>query len=370
MKILMCCHLLLDARLGGAKVYIENAQSYRNLGHDVDLFGAKAIGDGKEDESFSNQLYKFIKNKINDYDVVEYEYFFLPFDRTEFPEDKLLVARSVLLQHHLLDFTLPNFKGFRGLIGEIFKKKKRSKDFQQIIKQADLTLKNCDLISVPNPSDKHRLIEHGFSEKKIICSSYGMFPNRYDELKKVKQPLRERPVVSFVGSFDNRKGAVEFPMIVKEISSQIPNVEFRLIGTSAMFPTKESVLNYFPNELRKYLKVIPKFNQEDLPELLNCTTVGIFPTYLESFGFGLLEMIAANIPSISYDVPGPNIILPKEYLVKRGDYLEMSSKIISLLESDTNLMHAKKEITEITKEYIWDDLNEVTIRKYEQWLSK
>ncbi len=363
--------------LGGAKVYLETAESYRNLGHDVTVIGIEDIfpeyiglNQAEIIIQFPPILKKYIQENIQSYDAVEYEYYFLPYERHEFPRDKLLIARSVLLIHHLDTVKIPAFKTIRSYVGKLIKGKKRKEEAAFKLTQANKTLESADLISVPNNDDKNKLIQHGHSGDKIIFSPYGLFDDRISELQNIKQGSLKCPVITFVGTFDCRKGAVEFPDIVRGVAKNIPEVKFKFLGTSAMFPTEESVLNYFPKDLRKYLEVTPKFGPEELPRLLEGSTLGIFPSYFESFGFGLLEMVSALIPSIAYETMGPNTILPKELLVPRGDHKQLISKINQLLLSENEYKLAKDLIREVSEKFLWDEINKKTLKIYQDKLNE
>ena len=74
-------------------------------------------------------------------------------------------------------------------------------------------------------------------------------------------------------------------------------------------------MNYFPKKLRGYIEVIPQFHPDELPILLSSCSLGIFPSYLEGFAFGVLEMLAAALPVIAYDTPGAPMMVPEQYLV-------------------------------------------------------
>ena len=121
------------------------------------------------------------------------------------------------------------------------------------------------------------------------------------------------PVVGFVGTFDPRKGMCEFPDLVDRVVRRIPGVTFRLLGTAGMVPDADGVRGYFPRWLWPRLEIYPRYDPNELPGLLAGVSVGVFPSRVESFGYGVLEMLAAAVPVIAYDAPGPHVMLPPEY---------------------------------------------------------
>lgn len=373
MNILLCCHLPLEASFGGAKVYIENAKSYEMLGANVLLVGLSEVF--PEGMSFSleerinlypNYLLKYLE-KIKDsfdFDVIEYESLYFPIKRPDYLKDKIFVARSVLLEHHFLEKEMPYFKNFRSIVGRILKGTKRRKDLLARININNTSMKLADYINVPNSDDKLALIKHGHESDKIIVSPYGIYNDRLEELKKTKTYSKDQMIISFVGTFDPRKGAVEFPNIIKLIKKHHPQVIFRLIGTSALFPNEESIYDYFPDELRENLEVIPKFKPSELATLLEGSRLGVFPSHMESFGFGVLEMVAANIPVLAYDVPGPNKLLPKEFLVPAGDYERLAEKILEHLL--LSFEESFRPLENIVNNFKWPDINQKTLDFYEE----
>ncbi|MCF8060832.1 MAG: glycosyltransferase family 4 protein [Bacteriovoracaceae bacterium] len=352
MKILMCCHLPLDKKLGGAKVYIEAANSYKRLGHEVVLLGIDDLGQkvshlplNKRVRTFSLYLCDYLEKHAASFDVVEYEYLYLPMKRQRFSSKTLFVARSVLLEHHLLDFSLPEYR--RSVFIDLLKKVKRYLLLKARLRRGNITLRAADLINVPNKLDKDRLILEGFSPEKIIVAPYG-----YEEHLKeppLKGPVGGKFVMALIASFDPRKGSLDLPKIFERLMIVEKNIEFRLLGCKGRFSSEEDILNQFSKPVQKHLKVVMTFGPNELESLIEDVNVGIFPSYLESFGFGILELMKNKIPVVSYNVPGPSDLLPDSLLVQRGDWEGLSDKVLKLFRngdffsrsSETCFLHAK-----------------------------
>ncbi len=94
------------------------------------------------------------------------------------------------------------------------------------------------------------------------------------------------------------------PRIVERVVHDAPGTRFRLLGTSGMFPSADDVQRCFPRDLRRYVEVVPTYDPAELPGLLADCAMGFFPSYLEGFAFAVLEMLAASLPVVAYDVPG------------------------------------------------------------------
>jgi glycosyltransferase involved in cell wall biosynthesis len=386
LKILMCCHLPLRPDLGGSKVYLEAAEAYRRHGHEVDLVGidtiVDAVGWGERrfnlmDDSlrvqhFPKLLKRYILEKQDSYDIIEYEYLYLPFERADFSGDVVLVARSVLLLQHLQGLELPRFGGLRALAGIFFREPARRRDLQGRLNQSFECLSQADLVNVPNRRDRALLENLGLDSGKIVVQPYGLSEKRWEELRAFGERRRGHegglhPKLVFVGTFDNRKGGVEMPRIFSELLGDHPSLKFLLLGTAGQFPDAQGVLSRFPRDLWPKIEVRPKFDNRELGDLVADCSVGIFPSHLESFGFGPLELMAAGIPTACYDVPGPPEYTPPELLAPRGDAAALR-KILSRLLSDPDFHRSCLEsMRASTAPFVWEQTVEPTLETYDHF---
>lgn len=366
----MCCHLPLNPKLGGAKVYIEAAKVYSLLGHDVKLIGVDEIV-GKDqpylDEAWRLAnlplfLKKYIEANISQYDVVEYESLYLPVS-IESNQRPILVARSVLLDLHLKNIQIPRFQSLKSFFGHLFKGKERQNKIQKKWEQSLQTMHYSDFINVPNPTDAETIQRSGISKEKIIIQPYGVFESRFATLK-LNLPFSKVQKIAFVGTFDNRKGAVEFPEIIKLIIKRNPNVKFKLMGVVAMFNSAEAIYEYLGKDIAKHVEIVESFQPEELPTLLSDCQLGIFPSYLESFGFGVLEMMASGLPVVSYDCPGINMIVPKELQVKTGDHKGLVSLLNQLINDEKKLAQNSIKVKEAARTYIYEHQENIAIESY------
>lgn len=357
MRILFCTPTPLSKALGGPKVVMELAEGMRQLGWDCELRGRFDLGDTAEqtaisDKNYAYNLHRFLQTHAGEYDVVDYDHNYLPYPRADFAPQTLFVARSVLLAHHFNVISVPRSRGWQSGIRHLFcgRRERRSR-----INRAHRTIQEADLVNVCNEDDKAELIRCGVSSDKIVVIPFGISQSRRPLFDAVSNAVPAKPVIAFVGSFDYRKGAREFPVIVRSIAEAVPEARFRLLGTFGMFQTGVEVLAHFPAVLRQKIEVTPKFDPEALPSLLASCSVGIFPSYIEGFGFGVLEMLAASIPVVAYDAPGPPMMLPSECLVPRGDAKAMATKVVSLLTDAAKLRTARIWAQEQSQRFNWED---------------
>ena len=95
----------------------------------------------------------------------------------------------------------------------------------------------------------------------------------------------------------------------------------------------------------------------------------MFPSYLEGFGFGVLEMLAASLPVIAYDVPGPPMMLSDTMLVPAGDTDLMTSKLVALLTDQQKLIGDRAWARRRSRDFLWKDIAVQTSDLYKEHLA-
>jgi glycosyltransferase involved in cell wall biosynthesis len=356
-RILFCCPTPVTPTLGASKVYIEAAEAFRRVRWEADLVGPEEVAGRPVADLVADQpayLREYLRGRAAGYDVVEYEHHALPFPRAEFPAGPLFVARSVLLAHPHAEVRFPPVPTLRGRLGWLLRGRREAARWRQVVRQADDTLRGADLINVSNTRDAALLRRHGHPEGKIVVRPFGLFPTRLAAFEPDPDAVPDPPAVAFVGTFDPRKGMAEFPRIVAGIVGTFPAATFRLIGTAGLVPTADGVLRFFPRAVRPNVRVVPWFDPAELPGLLAGCSLGVFPSHLEGFPFGVLEMLAAGLPVVAYNVPGPPMMLPAEYLVPRGDGAALARTAVELLRDPGRLRAARQWARARAAEFDWE----------------
>lgn len=364
MRILFCSQTHLKKELGGSKVLIELAEELQKIGWDCTLLSPWDIAPDLEDmRQYPERLRRYLIEHAEDYDVIDYDHNHLPFPRSDFPEQTLLVARSVLLWRHFGKIRLPQPTDLKSTLHRLLKARQRMRTQSLGDQFAARTVMAADLINVANFDDRASLVEFGIPEDKIMVIPNGISESHRKRLETVSSASPSSPCIAFVGTFDNRKGCVEFPEIVKAVCESVPGATFRLLGTGW---DEAKVLRAFPKRLRNSIEVVPRYRSDELADLLKPCSVGVFPSYIEGFGLGVLEMLAASIPVIAYDSPGPPMMLPGEWLVQQGNWKAMCVKVIELLSRKDLLEDARLLARERSKEFCWRSIARVTGQAYER----
>lgn len=367
----MCSQFPLKSSLGGPKGYIEIAYSYQQRGHNVTLVGIDQIVG--EDKPFLNEDWRikffpaYLKDYIlanhSKYDVIEYEGIYLPFNLKD-KVKSLLVARNVLLELNFRYIKLPRFPGFKSFLSSILLAPYRSFKLNKRISQALVAMNHADLVNVSNYSDKNLLIKYGINPNKIIMQAYGIKQERLNEFLKTPKNFNDQIIIAFVGSFDKRKGAVEFPNIIHALVSQNSKIKFKLMGVLGMFPNKDKILEYLGPNLSMHVEIIEKFKPEELPMLLSNCSLGIFPSHCESFGFGALEMMASGIPVVGYNCPGLDLVIPQDLLVERGSFSQLCNKVNELISNKETYHLMNNLCSKKVQEFIYETQENHSLNYY------
>jgi len=113
--------------------------------------------------------------------------------------------------------------------------------------------------------------------------------------------------IAFMGRFERMKGVDLFPEMLVRLKQQFPDLKFLMTGEGSL---KESVLFECDRrgvaDLVDYRGVV---NVERVPELINQSSVFIYPSREEPFGLSILEAMACGVPVVTTSVYGPKEIL-------------------------------------------------------------
>lgn len=360
--------------MGAPKIFIELAEALEELGWNCKIASPSEImplGSHKRRfcvKLFAESLRKYLLKYGSEYNVVEYDHIYLPYPREEFYPKTLFVSRVGLLEDHFQNNSIPLTKSFKTRIRSLIMARIDKFHLQRIKQYSRITLNESDIINTFNYNYKSELTKLGISPEKIVVFPCGISRSRKPFFDAISSEVPGEPKIVFIGSFDNRKGAMDFPAIFENIHKRIPEVRFRLLGTGG---NVRDILIRFPKYLRSCIEVIPSFPSEDLPSLLSSCSVGIFPSYADGFGFGVLEMLAASLPVIAYNVFGPAMMLPSKYLISVGNVEDMSLKAVELLQDKARLKTARIWAKERAKQFFWPEIARQTSQIYlEHWQRK
>ncbi|WP_372753015.1 glycosyltransferase family 4 protein [Mariniflexile sp.] len=384
LKILFVLQSPFTDTLGMSKVHFDLKIAFENMGHRVDVLafedlypkGQSAISKITS-PLFTVKIFNRLKDIAKDYDVIDANFDCIPYPKASFHFKGLLVYRSHGLQPLYRKFekkdpfntVLTEFaKGkkikFKTRLGNIYRslqKKPGDKELYDSIKYADL-------VHCLNAEEHTFLLHKGISAEKMFVLPNGIS----DEfiLKAGESATNTKAnVISFVASWTIRKGITDLNAIVNQVKSAAPIEELKLLGG---VEDPQKVASFFQTENRTLLHIIPRYKAMELPQLLNNTKVGMFPSYIEGFGLAIVEQLACGIPVVAYKVPGPKDILSDldpTLLIAPGDKEKFSEKVIEILNMpDDAYQELSKKCKQRAKDFLMSRIASEFISLYKEKL--
>ena len=383
LRILIIVNLPWDPRLGAVHVWAELAEQWKKDGHVVEKF---CLSDAYPKRTNSRGLAalrqawfpyraaRFVRQNAQRFDVIDCLIGTLPFSRKKLRFAGLLVARSVGLYR--------SYEHFIRRIRERWPDQPRGKVLGRVFyrftegllrRNSNRAIRYCDLINVPNKDEIQFLQEARTRDKPAIIQPYGLSDRVRSSFSSAMGSPGERlrkKEICFIGMWSLRKGSRDWPTLIQHIRREIPEARFRLLGTMT---DEATVLKDLRLANAEGVRCVPTYEPAELPELLSSCAVGLFPSYIEGFGIAVLEQLAAGIPTVAYDVPGPRQILETDragFLVPPGDVRAMAERAIKILRMPPDdYARLSDQSRAMAQPFQWEQIAAGTIRQYREALA-
>jgi len=385
LRILMILHMPWSRNLGGPRISVELADELRARGchvHKYDVLDAfpkpNRLSAIFGPALFHKRAANYVRRCGHLYDIIQAEQGNLPYSKSSLRFGGLLVTHSSGLVHlhervlrsfdtvRKQKITLGYLKGriLRFLIEQMsggLGAYERSFDFADRI----ILLNKDELAFVATHlghGRKAAFFPPGLSDQRLSAFAATVLE---PEARRVEQR------VVYIGRWSELKGSGDFPQLVRRIRCALPKTHFLLLGTGI---SETVIRGRFDRADQECIRVVPAFVSEELPHLLSNCTVGIFPSYTEGFGIGLLEKLAAGIPCVSYDIPGPREMLPQiqpALMVRVGDVEAMANIAITILQMPAlTYEDICAKCISVAASFRWMEIAERTLRMYREGLSE
>jgi glycosyltransferase involved in cell wall biosynthesis len=359
MRVLYCSPCVLDRRRGAAATLLNLAESLRDTGCDCTVIGPQELGASGDD--YTASLRAFLEASAGDYDVVDCDFRHVPADRAALPARPLVVARVQLLLHQYVLGPTPR-PGRDAIEWLRCLNDRRRKRLQ--LPDHERRLRAADSVVVLNSRDRQMLRSLGL-EQPVHVVPNGIGLERRDALGRADAGAPAAPRVAFIGNLGPRKGSLDLPRIFADVAAAVPDVTFLLLGGGPQADAGR-IRKSFPKQVVDRLEIVRFFEPEALGPLLADCSVGVFPSYAEGFGLGVVEMLAASVPVFAYDAAGPADILPERLLVPVGDRRELARRVASLLLDRERLATERLAARLLVAPYDWDRIAHESLAVYER----
>jgi glycosyltransferase involved in cell wall biosynthesis len=377
LRILVVVNLPWDDRLGAVRIWMQLAKQWAKAGHTVEKF---CLSDAFPNPTSSAARYawrqaifpyraaRFVRSYARKFDVVDCLIGTLPFPKRSLRFEGLLVGRSIGLYLTYADFIRSSRQRWQGQRRGKFLGRLLYTFTSWLLKRcADRALAHCDWFNLPNEDEK-RALDERCPGAKIIVEPYGLSDAERAAFLKATQPALARLAhkeICFLGMWSVRKGSRDWPEIVRAIWNSAPDARFAFLGTMA---DEKTVLYDLGISPRESIRCVRTYDPKDLPQLVAGCAVGLFPSYIEGFGISVIEQLAAGIPTIAYDVPGPRQIFASarsEFLVASGNATAMAERAVKILQMNESEYASLSETSRrIANAFRWEKIAADTIDQY------
>jgi glycosyltransferase involved in cell wall biosynthesis len=339
MKILLTIHHYLDPDAGAPGSVLKLGQAYENLGHEVSYYAFDHLPPWaqrvSEELIFPDCLASHLAKHAHQYDVVDAStgdaWIWGSLRHRHSP---LLVTRSHGLEHsvHLQymedvkqgkqhrSWKYPIYRG--GFHLWEVAQSLRCADLAFLLNQQDLQYTIGRLGVHPDRAFvTHDGIPESFLNCPLTLNSSG------DDLRIVQ-----------IGTYIARKGIQYSVPALNTVLTRHPNVTLTLLGTDC--PSAQ-VLADFDAALSNRIQVVPRFDHQQLPELLKDHHIKLFTPLSEGFGKVLVEAMALGLAPITTAAAGPLEVVTADHdalVVPIGDSQAIEQALEQLI-SDRSLLN-------------------------------
>ncbi len=381
----MILHMPWSKELGGPRTSVELADEFRRAGHVVDKYDINDAvpKSGKLASYFRMSLFvrraiRYVQEHGARYEVIQAEQGNLPCSKNRLKFHGLLIARSNGLVHlhaqreRAIDRERRLLKRRQGSFGGNIMRWLAARTWG--LAEVDRSFEAADAIFLINHDELDFVADRLGHREKAFLFHNGLSEARFAEFAAHRtapaQRLASQQVV-FIGSWAELKGSYEFPGIVRAVRAEVPAARFLFLGTGV---PREVVLQEFHPEDRAACEVTATYPSPDLPSLLAHATAGVFPSYMEGFGLGVLEKLAAGIPTVAWDVPGAREMLKqcrRVSLTPAGDEAALAQSVVGILRmSLEEYSAASDEAVQIASRFRWSEIAPKMLAVYQGLLER
>lgn len=378
----MVIHLPWRPELGAVRPQFEVAAELRRRGHEVDHFGLEeAFGSPVRSRTqallgprFAPTAARRIARIAARYDVIDATEGDLAASKAELGFAGLLVARSNGLRAFYSSWEREAARRWPDDVGRYrtarairaLRARAQDRDTERSHRNADLflVLNEAELAAIERERLRAEcvIVPHGLSAEYLDAVA--------DQARRDGRPTSS--LVSCIGTWDKRKGARDWPAIVRAVLERLPGARFAFVGVGVEPDTVHAALADVVAANR--VSLVSRFEPAELPGLLSSTTVGALPSYMEGFGLAVLELLAAGVPCVVYDNPGTRASsapLSDAYRIEPGDTAAFAEQIAAVLTLDrheyADLARAGRDFAE---RQTWARSASVTLASYTAGLER
>jgi glycosyltransferase involved in cell wall biosynthesis len=239
------------------------------------------------------------------------------------------------------------------------------------LREVDATLRQADVVFVLNRVDAAYAVEElGVAESRIRVVTNGvrreMLGLPFEETPRESgAPIR----IAQVASYLSKKGVHYSGAAISQVLERHPDAELTLLGTGF---GAEVVLRDFSPSVHGRINVIPRYDNERLPEYLRGHQIAVSPTLTEGWGIGLVEAMACGLAPISTATQGPSEYIEDGHngvLVPPRNVERLAAALDELISDRERLDRMRRTAQATVQRFTWSATADERLRFYEEALA-
>jgi glycosyltransferase involved in cell wall biosynthesis len=383
LKILLVLQTPWGTSLGMSKVHHDLKNEYEKFGHEVEYLDWNKLypkGQNAYDKVFGSlyteRIFRYLRCNAHKFDIIDANFNCIPYSKSQYNFTGVVLYRSHGLQplYRQIEQSAP-YKRMESFDIKKISIKTKLGNLYRFLQKKDgdyelfNSIKHADIVHALNLAEYNYFLDYGVPKEKIFLIPNGIPDDQLPPPNNLSTSPK-RKELSFVGAWTFRKGIKDLNDIIKQVQLQMSLDKVNLLGGGQAFDP----YSFFEMPLHPLLQFKPHFAQNELPELLKQTKVGIFPSYVEGFGLAILEQLALGIPVVAYDTPGPRDILQpldEGLLIKSGDKMAFGNKVAEILRlTEERYVELSNKCRERAKVFRISTISQDFLKVYQLFIAK
>jgi glycosyltransferase involved in cell wall biosynthesis len=376
MNILLTIHHDLDPHSGAPGSVLKLGHAYEALGHTVHYYAfdhlPKWVPAMATGIVFPHFLPIHLANLGSQFDVIDAStgdaWVWGTLFRRFIKNPPLLVTRSHGLEHAVHLEYLEDAR--QGMLNLSWKYPLYNGGFR--LWEVATSLRCADLVFLLNRQDLKYSTEHlGVSQQRAYVCPNGI-PDEFLNLPFAPAPTLEDSTIRIaqIGTYIPRKGIQYSVPALNRILQRHPQVQVSFLGAAC---PEEQVHTDFEPSVRDRVKVIPRFQHENLPTLLNNHQIKLFTPLSEGFGKALIEGMACGLAPVTTAAPGPLEIVRDGYdaiVIPMRDSHVIEQALEKLITDRPYLEQLRRNAYDTAQRYSWLNAAQKRLMFYDQAIKR
>lgn len=379
MKILLAIHENLEPNSGSAGSTWKLGQEYQKMGHQVNYYSfdnlPQQLSPLAKEIFFPLFLTAYAYKVREELDIIDAStgdnWILAKTIKKPSFKRPVLVTRSHGLEHmkHLAD----KEDVYKGNLKFSWKYPLYRGSIQ--LWQVKQSLLSADLVYLLNTKERNYVTK----KFEISSKSTHVFPNGIPD-SFLNLPVKslftnqktDEVQIAVIGTFIARKGIKYSVPALNQILIDYPRVRVSFLGTECReCPDKEQVYAGFVPAVRDRINVIPRYQHDQLPQLLQGHQIKLLPSLSEGFGKALIEAMACGLVPIATTTPGPSDIIEDQHngiLIPPRNSTAIKQALKKLIDDPAYLNQLRCNAYQTAQEYSWNSIAKNRLDTYFQSL--